>query len=257
MGAKVMNTINNLLWQDSPREVIAFDDLCIPDEVDDSVLEVLCDGSISQHLLLYGPAGTGKTAACRAIAAARTNSQSLTKLRQRVTILNCKNDDDRKRITSKFIFNTSCLAGLADDNSLSVWIFDEIDFLTETQQNQLIAALDEVKDLDFPITILATSNKDISDKRFIQALVSRFHYKEYYPEQSICDFVALVQKHLRKADINLDDDDLMSRMSEYFSDGVITVREAREFANKLIMNSHKERKNVKNRKMKSSLRIIE
>lgn len=249
--------LSSKLWQDSPRYIIQFDDLLIPDEVDDTVLEVLCDGSISQHLLLYGPAGTGKTAACRAIAAARTNSQSLTELRQRVTILNCKNDDDRKRITSKFIFNTSCLAGLANDDSLSVWIFDEIDFLTETQQNQLIAAIDEVKDLDFPITILATSNKDINDKRFIQALVSRFHYKEYYPEQSICDFVALVQKHLRKADINLDDDNLMSRMSEYFSDGVITVREAREFANKLIMNSHKERKNVKNRKMKSSLRIIE
>lgn len=253
----MMTELNSKLWQDSPRDIIQFDDLIIPDEVDETVLEVLCDRSISQHLLLYGPAGTGKTAACRAIAAARTNSQSLTELRQRVYVLNCKNDDDRKSITSSLIINTSCLARFADDNSLSVWIFDEIDFLTETQQNQLIAAIDEVKDVDMPITILATSNRDINDKRFIQALISRFHYKEYYPEQSISDFAALVQKHLRKADINLDDDDLMSRMSEYFSDGVITVREAREFANKLIMNSHKERKNVKNRKMKSSLRIIE
>ena len=123
-----MTGLNSKLWQDSPRDIIQFDDLIIPDEVDDAVLEALCDGSISQHLLLYGPAGTGKTASCRAIAAARTNSQSLTELRQRVTILNCKNDDDRKRITSKFIFNTSCLAGLADDNSLSVWIFEESTF---------------------------------------------------------------------------------------------------------------------------------
>ena len=246
-----MNTINNLLWQDSPREVIAFDDLCIPDEVDDAVLEVLCDGSISQHLLLHGPAGTGKTAACRAIAAARTNSQSLTELRQRVNILNCKNDDDRKSITSSFIMNTSCLARFADDNSLSVWIFDEIDFLTETQQNQLIAAIDEIKDVDYPITILATSNRDINDKRFIQALISRFHYKEYYPEQSISDFATLVQKHLRKADVNLDDDNLMSKMSEYFSDSVISVREAREFVNKLIMNSHRERKEVADSKLTS------
>jgi len=257
----MMTELSSKLWQDSPRDIIQFDDLIIPDEVDEAVLEVLCDGSISQHLLLYGPAGTGKTAACRAIAAARTNSQSLTELRQRVNILNCKNDDDRKKITSKLILNTSCIAQFADDNSLSVWIFDEIDFLTETQQNQLIAAIDEIKDVDYPITILATSNRDINDKRFIQALVSRFHYKEYYPEQNISDIAALVQKHLRKADVNLDDDNLISRMSEYFSDSVITVREAREFANKLIMNSHKklhnERKNVKNRIMKSSLRIIE
>ena len=237
-----MNKINNLLWQDSPREVIAFDDLCIPDEVDDAVLEVLCDGSISQHLLLHGPAGTGKTAACRAIAAARTNSQSLTELRQRVNILNCKNDDDRKSITSSLIMNTSCLARFADDNSLSVWIFDEIDFLTEKQQNQLIAAIDEIKDVDYPITILATSNRDINDKRFIQALISRFHYKEYYPEQSISDFAALVQKHLRKADVNLDDDNLMSKMSEYFGDKIISVREARAFTNKLILQNHKNSK---------------
>jgi SpoVK/Ycf46/Vps4 family AAA+-type ATPase len=242
MGATVMNTINNLLWQDSPREVIAFDDLCIPDEVDDAVLEVLCDGSISQHLLLHGPAGTGKTAACRAIAAARTNSKSLTELRQRVNILNCKNDDDRKSITSSLIMNTSCLARFADDNSLSVWIFDEIDFLTETQQNQLIAAIDEIKDVDYPITILATSNRDINDKRFIQALISRFHYKEYYPEQSISDFATLVQKHLRKADVNLDDDNLMSKMSEYFGDKIISVREARAFTNKLILQNHKKSK---------------
>ena len=252
-----MTNINNLLWQDSPRDVIQFADLCIPKVVDDTVLDALCDGSISQHLLLYGPAGTGKTAACRAIAAARTNSQSLVELRQRVSILNCKNDNDRKSITSSLILNTSCLAQFADNNALSVWIFDEIDFLTETQQNQLIAAIDEVKDIDFPITILATSNRDINDKRFIQALISRFHYKEYYPEQSISDFAALVQKHLRKADVNLDDDNLISRMSVYFSDSVISVREAREFANKLIMNSHRERKNVKNQKMTSSLRIIE
>jgi len=237
-----MNNIHNLLWQDSPREVIQFDDLCIPSEVDDAVLEVLCDGSISQHLLLYGPAGTGKTAACRAIAAARTNSYSLIELRQRVNILNCKNDDDRKKITSKLILNTSCIAQFADDNSLSVWIFDEIDFLTETQQNQLIAAIDEIKDVDLPITILATSNRGINDKRFIQALISRFHYKEYYPEQSPSDFAALVQKHLRKADMSLDDDDLISRMSEYFGDKIISVREARAFTNKLILQNHNKSK---------------
>ena len=230
----MMTELSSKLWQDSPRDIIQFDDSIIPDEVDEAALEVLFDGSISQHLLLYGPAGTGKTAACRAIAAARTNSQSLTELRQRVNILNCKNDDDRKKITSKLILNKSCIAQFADDNSLSVWIFDEIDFLTETQQNQLIAAIDEIKDVDYPITILATSNRDINDKRFIQALVSRFHYKEYYPEQNISDIEALVQKHLRKADVNLDDDNLISRMSEYFSDSVITVREAREFANNRI-----------------------
>ena len=252
-----MTELHNTLWQDSPREVIAFDDLCIPNEVDEAVLETLCDESVSQHLLLYGPAGTGKTAACRAIAAARTNSQSLAELRQNITILNCKNDDDRKRITSKLIFNTSCLARFADDNSLSVWIFDEIDFLTETQQNQLIAAIDEVKDVDYPITILATSNRDINDKRFIQALISRFHYKEYYPEQSSSDFASLVQKHLRRADINLDDDDLVSRMSEYFGDSVITVREAREFANKLIMNTQRKRNIVKHRNNKTALRVVD
>ena len=246
-----MTNINNLLWQDSPRDVIQFADLCIPKVVDDTVLDALCDGSISQHLLLYGPAGTGKTAACRAIAAARTNSQSLVELRQRVSILNCKNDNDRKSITSSLILNTSCLAQFADNNALSVWIFDEIDFLTETQQNQLIAAIDEVKDIDFPITILATSNRDINDKRFIQALISRFHYKQYYPEQSISDFAALVQKHLRKADVNLDDENLICRMSEYFSDSVISVREAREFVNKLIMNSHRERKEVADSKLTS------
>lgn len=252
----MMTELSSKLWQDSPREVIAFDDLYIPDEVDAAVLEALCDGSISQHLLLYGPAGTGKTAACRAIAAARTNSQSLSDLRNRVTILNCKNDDDRNRIKAQLIFNTSCLAGFADDNALSVWIFDEIDFLTETQQNQLIAAIDEVKDVDYPITILATSNRDINDKRFIQALISRFHYKEYYPEQSISDFASLVQKHLRKADINLDNDDLINRMSEYFSDRVITVREAREFVNKLIMNIHRERKTDTQLKKKNSLSVV-
>ena len=83
----MMTELSSKLWQDSPHDIIQFDDLIIPDEVDEAVLEVLCDGSISQHLLLYGPAGTGKTAACRAIAAARTNSQSLTELRQRVNIL--------------------------------------------------------------------------------------------------------------------------------------------------------------------------
>ena len=252
-----MTELNSKLWHDSPRDIIQFDDLIIPDEVDDAVLEVLCDGSISQHLLLYGPAGTGKTSACRAIAAARTNSQTLNELRQRVNVLNCKNDDDRKSITSSLIINTSCLARLADDNSLSVWIFDEIDFLTETQQNQLIAAIDEVKDVDIPITILATSNRDIKDKRFIQALISRFHYKEHYPEHSISDCAVLVQKHLKKADVNLNDDDLMSRMSKYFTDRTISVREAREFANKLIMNSYKKRDVVKHRTNKTALRVVD
>ena len=237
-----MTNINNLLWQDSPRDVIQFDDLCIPKVIDDAVLDALCDGSISQHLLLYGPPGTGKTAACRAIAAARTNSQSLTDLRKRVTILNCKNNTDRNSISSDFMINTACLAGLADDNSFSVWIFDEIDFLTVTQQNQLIAAIDEIKDLDFQITILATTNEDINDKCFVQALISRFHFKERYPEQDISDFVALVQRHLRSAEVNLADDELLCRMSEYFGDKIISVREARAFTNKLILQNHKKSK---------------
>ena len=226
------------LWEDSPREVIQFDDLVFSKYVDDALLRALCNPAVEQNLLLHGPAGTGKSVACRAIAAARTKSTTLSELTQRVRIVNAKSLKERNTISADALENAAAFSRFADDVQ-STWIIDEIDFVTETQQNQVIAAIDKIKDIDLPLTILATTNRELDDKRFDQALISRFHFKEYVPEIEATAFVELVKKYLSNAGVEVDDalveEELEIYADEQFGATHISFREVRSFVNRAIM----------------------
>ena len=226
-----------MIWQDSEQTVLPFNDLIFPDEVDNATLKCLCNPKFIQNAILYGPPGTGKTVACRAIAAARTNSATFSELNTRVTIVNAKSEEDRELMKNEsFILNRAQLSKFTEDNAMTVFIFDEIDFLKPTQQNQLIAAIDKAASY-CPVMILATTNEMLDSKQFIPALIDRFHHKFYFPKIEVKHFVPVAQKYLRNANIEFSDEDLEQRLSIYLNSDEASFRDVRSFVNAAIMKS--------------------
>lgn len=217
--------------------LVRFKDLLLPNAVDADLMRDFCDPAFKDTLLLYGPPGTGKSVLCAAIAAERTGAESLADLGQYIWHYDCKERQVRESITGERLSN-GLNASRCFHDAGAIFIFDEIDELTEGQQKELTAFINFANKAT-GVTIFATTNVDLRDragtaKKLQPALVSRFSYKQLIGLQPAAKFLPVVQQKLTEAGVLLNDAEVLEFFDGHFEDELVGFRQIRPLINQLL-----------------------
>lgn len=215
--------------------LVRFDDLLLPDDVDAELMWDLCDPAFQETVLFYGPPGTGKSVLCSAITAERCGAQSLDELYKFVFHYECKNKSVAKRINGERLMNLCSLGSFNEAGA--IFIFDEVDELTEGQQKELTGFINWANKT-IGVSIFATTNVDLRQraemKKLSPALVSRFSYKQLVEPQSASNYLSVVQRKFAEANISRSDDDVRELLVGQFGDELVSFRDVRPFINLMI-----------------------
>jgi len=221
--------------------LINFEELLLPANVDHDVLIELCDPTFQENLLVYGPPGTGKSVLCSAIAAKRCGANSLSDLRDYVWFYDCKNKNMRQSVNGQRLLSSCSISSFNDCGAM--FIFDEIDELTEGQQKELTEFINAAN-RSTGVTILATTNVNLNipaeAKRISPALLSRFSYKQFLDTQVVYAYVQLVQRKLLDAKISLSTEEIIELMDDKFNYSDVSFRDVRSFVNLLIRRQKRQ-----------------
>lgn len=217
--------------------LVRFADLLLPESVDADLMRDFCDPAFKDTLLLYGPPGTGKSVLCAAIAAERTGSQSLADLKQDIWHYDCKEKQARESITGERLSN-ALNASRCCNPAGAIFIFDEIDELTEAPQKELTAFINFANKAT-GVTILATTNVDLrkraaAAKKLQPALTSRFSYKQLVGLQPAAKFLPVVQQKLTEAGVMLEDAEVLAFFEGHFEDELVDFRQIRPLINQML-----------------------
>ena len=224
-----------LSWE--AETLVHFANLVLPEAVDAELMRDFCDPAFKDTLLLYGPPGTGKSVLCAAIAAERTGAQSMADLKQDLWHYDCKERLVRAGITGDRLLgalNVSCSCHDAG----AIFIFDEIDELTDGQQKELTAFIN-LANRASGVTIFATTNVDLRDraaatKKLHPALLSRFSYRSHIGPQPAANFLPVVQQKLAEAGVLRSDAQVREFLEGHFEDELVDFRQLRPLINQLL-----------------------
>lgn len=215
--------------------LVRFDDLLLPESVDAELMRDFCDPAEQETLLLYGPPGTGKSVLCAAIAAERCGAQSLQEMKDWVYQYDFKNRRQRQSVNGERLFAQTSYASFNDCGA--IFIFDEIDELTEIQQKELTEFINAANK-SVGVTILATTNVDLRQRaeatKLSPALVSRFSYKQLVEQQSATEYLRVVQQKFVEAGLSRSDADVLALLESNFGDETVSFRDVRPFINTMI-----------------------
>lgn len=210
----------------------------------------------TDNLLLWGLPGTGKSTVAKAIAYGRYETTELQELG--VTVLNCKDKEQAKRLNSKSL--KSCYGYAVLNSDCPILIIDELDELTDTQQRELTAFIDFSTSGRLRSMVLATTNVNLRDrtardKAFSEALLSRFNTKLEMRQQAPMRYLALAQKKLCAAHVSIEDKALLDVLNKHCdpTSTTIDIRTVQTVVNKLIRRSSEP---PKKSPPKSSLRLV-
>lgn len=236
-------------WQ--AEALVPFDELMLPEDADEELMRDFTNPALipKSSLLLYGPPGTGKSALCKAIAAERTGAKSLKELDELTHIYDLKDRKVAQSISQDLLMNTVNLGRFYEHGH--IFIFDELDELTEGQMKELTAFINSYNRLGEGGAIFATTNVDVDDRTSLRkmgvaggALLDRFEYKELMDHQHLKDFLPLIHRKLMEHDIQIDDADILTLAAaenlEPFSR--VSIRQVRAFVLKIGRQIVKERK---------------
>ena len=217
--------------------LVRFADLLLPDAVDAYLMRDFCNPALKDTLLLYGPPGTGKSVLCAAIAAERTGSQSLTDLKRDLWHYDCKERQVREGITGDRLVNALSASRCYHDAG-AIFIFDEIDELTDGQQKELTAFINFANKAT-GVTIFATTNVDLrkkaaAAKKLQPALLSRFSYRQFIGPQPAVNFLPVVQQKLTEAGVERSDAEVLAYLEGNFEDELVDFRQLRPLLNQLL-----------------------
>lgn len=216
--------------------LVRFADLLLPEAVDEYLMRDFCNPALKDTLLLYGPPGTGKSVLCAAIAAERTGSQSLYDLKQDIWYYDCKERQVREGVTGDRLVNALSASRCYHDAG-AIFIFDEIDELTDGQQKELTAFINFANKAT-GVTIFATTNVDLREKaatakKLQPALLSRFSYKQLIGPQPAANFLPVVQRKLAEAGVERTDAEVLAYLEGHFEDELVDFRQLRPLLNQL------------------------
>ena len=217
--------------------LVRFADLLLPEDVDAYLMRDFCNPALKDTLLLYGPPGTGKSVLCAAIAAERTGAQSLADLMQNIWHYDCKERQVRDSITGERLSNALNASRCFNDAG-AIFIFDEIDELTDGQQKELTAFINFANKAT-GVTIFATTNVDLrkkaaAAKKLQPALLSRFSYRQFIGPQPAVNFLPVVQQKLTEAGVERSDAEVLAYLEGNFEDELVDFRQLRPLLNQLL-----------------------
>lgn len=226
-------------WQ--AEAFVPFDELMLPKGVDAELMRDLTNPALKSSLLLYGPPGTGKSALCKAIAAERTGAKSLKELDDLTHIYDLKDRQVAKSISQELLMNVVSLGRLYEHGH--IFIFDELDELTEGQMKELTAFINSYNRLSEHGVIFATTNVDVKDRTALRkmgvaggALLDRFEYWERMDHQHLKDFLPLIHRKLMEHDIQqISDDDILTLAAaqDLEPESRVSIRQVRAFVLKI------------------------
>lgn len=225
-------------WQRDEHVMLGecfFADDYVAEEVRDFISPANTD-----NLLLWGLPGTGKSTVVKAIAFGRYEATDLEELG--VTILNCKDKEQAKRLNSKSLKSRFNFAFLNSD--CPILIIDELDELTDAQQRELTAFIDFSSSGKLRSMVLATTNVDLRDRKasakaFSAALLSRFNTKLEMRQLKPARFLPLAQRKLSAAGVSFDETALLDVLTQHCDSTSTTIdfRTVQTVINKLIRRS--------------------
>lgn len=134
----MISELDNLVWAEAHRPQ-KLDDCILPDATKRSLKEAVLSGNVP-HLLMYGPAGTGKTSACRAIA---------NELEADLMYINASLERSIDIIRTKVVAFSS---SVSLSGGLKIVLLDEFDGMEQLQQNALKGVIEEFTNTRFFFT---------------------------------------------------------------------------------------------------------
>ena len=239
--------------------LVRFADLLLPEAVDADLMRDFCDPAFKDTLLLYGPPGTGKSVLCAAIAAERTGSQSLTDLQRDLWHYDCKERQVRDGITGDRLLNALNASRCFHDAG-AIFIFDEIDELTDGQQKELTAFINFANKAT-GVTIFATTNVDLREKaaaakKLQPALVSRFSHQQLIGPQPAANFLPVVQRKLTEAGVLVRDAEVLAFIEGHFEDELVDFRQLRPLINQLLRRISRNRMETTSKHTPAVMRVV-
>lgn len=250
-------------WPAQPP--IDFEDLLLPEDVDDTVLRDLCYPRCKETLLLYGPPGTGKTQLAIAIVRARCSA--------------AKQQDKEKgtdRHPHRKPYKVDYLSGADLGHRAYIgngklaegyWshangggeehcvIIDEIDRLNAKERDGVIDYINEFQRGKLQGTVIATTNIDLGNPREVErvfrgpsgeAMLSRLDHKVEITTQPFTRFLPLIKSKLDRNKVcwNLEE---IAEVAEAqgLLDGDTSFRAVRIFTTKLWRSVRSEQERLR------------
>lgn len=133
-----MSDIDTLIWAEQYRPS-NIDECILPTQTKKALREAIDSGNI-QHLLMFGPPGTGKTSACRAIA---------NELQSDLMYINASLERSIDIIRNQVV---SFSSSVSFSGGLKIVLLDEFDGMLSTQQNALKGVIEEFPNARFFFT---------------------------------------------------------------------------------------------------------
>lgn len=194
---------------------LGFEDLLLPEGLDDTVLRDLCYPRCKETLLLYGPPGTGKTQIAIAIVRARFRAAS-----QQDKVKGTDRHPHRKPVSAKKLSGADLKHREHIGNgevAKDYWIhangggeehcviIDEIDRLNAKERDAVIDHIDNFQRGKLRGTVIATTNIDLNNPMEAErvfrgpsgeAMLSRFDHKVEITTQPFTRFLPLIKSKL-------------------------------------------------------------
>lgn len=209
-----MSDIDRLIWAEAYRPK-TIEDCILPAETKQMLAEAISSGDIP-NMLMYGPAGTGKTSACRAIA---------NELGADILYINASLERDLDTIRTRVV---SFSSSVSFSGGLKIVLMDEFDGMMLVQQNALKGVIEEFTNARF----FFTSNhvNKIIDPIKSRCVNINFKIDSKEKPKLASKFFKRVVSILKEREVSFDEKVVAQLVTKYFPDFRRTLNELQRYS---------------------------
>lgn len=209
-----MSDISMMVWSEFYRPT-TIEECILPAETKKSLMEAIASGNVP-HILMYGPAGTGKTSACRAIA---------NELGADLMYINASLERSIDIIRNQVV---SFSSSVSFSGGLKIVLLDEFDGMPPLQQNALKGVIEEFPNARF----FFTSNhvNKIIDPIKSRCVNINFKIDNKEKPKLASKFFKRVTHILKERNVEFQTEVVAELVTKYFPDFRRTLNELQRYA---------------------------